>query len=716
MSGRDEWEYAGQEMEEEEEEEKRRRRRGGDDAEEILDQRSPLSAAEAQSSDHNRLTYLTNMTYNTDFESDYGEGSTRYASGHSISSEDPFQYWHYETPRQAREKGTQSHLISQQTLPVLTESLNNQSNQQTEHPRHLSNQPKESLLPGKVPLPQSVLPLQSRSTAQLQLRNFSRPIRSGSAPGDRPLTPPPSREVSPRDLKPQNSNFEIGSASDHRWSNSNLGIDITYQAAESALSDRGIAASRHTSNDDDNQSLGRQSSSSLNSTDSMSLNGTRRSWKKFFQKRKEQDSTAAELSFQPRQPLSSTSPLDLPSITFHSPDISQAVQVEESWTNSQIGKSYEGNWNLMKNEAGMAGKLPHGSDQVQIHFQATNKPISLHGQSADGFEPTRSTYFSHESARESNAVYNKDFNDRRNPKASHRLSIYSLGEGEDLKHSNDNSTQKTRYMSRSPVSVTNFTINSPDSSHQTIDEAESAIQPRAKQVNYSSNLPSAMAKTKATLSSRAQNLNSSSSGMSRSSSKAEEYLQLGIEAHERGDLEKSAGLFERSARENGGCGAGMLMWGLSLRHGWGCQVNEARAFKWLQKAAESVVDNLDVNVAKQSNKKGKEEAVAAKTELVLAIYELGQCFLRGWGCKKDKKLAINYFELAAKLGDPDAQQELGFCYANGQGTKRDLKKAAKYYRMAAEQGVEMMGSQWIWKDKVRLKFVLSRQKKSRVIS
>ncbi|WAR55702.1 hypothetical protein PtB15_6B445 [Puccinia triticina] len=67
-----------------------------------------------------------------------------------------------------------------------------------------------------------------------------------------------------------------------------------------------------------------------------------------------------------------------------------------------------------------------------------------------------------------------------------------------------------------------------------------------------------------------------------------------------------------------------------------------------------------------------------KSELLLAIYELGQCFLRGWGSKKDKQL-----------------------FPNGKGTKKDLKLAAKYYRMAANQGMEMMGSQWVWKDKVR---------------
>ena len=43
-------------------------------------------------------------------------------------------------------------------------------------------------------------------------------------------------------------------------------------------------------------------------------------------------------------------------------------------------------------------------------------------------------------------------------------------------------------------------------------------------------------------------------------------LQLGIECHERGELARSAYFFERAAKERGGVGAGMLMWGLTLRH------------------------------------------------------------------------------------------------------------------------------------------------------
>lgn len=123
----------------------------------------------------------------------------------------------------------------------------------------------------------------------------------------------------------------------------------------------------------------------------------------------------------------------------------------------------------------------------------------------------------------------------------------------------------------------------------------------------------------------------------------EDCLQLGIACHESGELERAAFFFERSATLRGGCGSGMLLWGLTLRHGWGCAVDPARGFAFLQKAAETVVDDLDSVVA-SGGKHGmgvdKEEvaAKAAKAELVLSIYELGMSFRKGWGVKKDKRM------------------------------------------------------------------------------
>ena len=73
---------------------------------------------------------------------------------------------------------------------------------------------------------------------------------------------------------------------------------------------------------------------------------------------------------------------------------------------------------------------------------------------------------------------------------------------------------------------------------------------------------------------------------------ADDFLALGIEHHEANRLTESAQCFEKSATLNGGHAVGMLMWGLTLRHGWGVPRDEPRAFKWLKRAAEHAVVDL----------------------------------------------------------------------------------------------------------------------------
>ncbi|CAM0142611.1 hypothetical protein VKS41_002837 [Umbelopsis sp. WA50703] len=171
---------------------------------------------------------------------------------------------------------------------------------------------------------------------------------------------------------------------------------------------------------------------------------------------------------------------------------------------------------------------------------------------------------------------------------------------------------------------------------------------------------------------------------------AEQLVHAGIKYHEAGQLEKAADNFKFAAAQ--GSPLGMFLYGVSLRHGWGCKKNEKTAFQYLQKAAESAV--LDLN-----NLSSTVNMSAARGELVMAIYELGVSFRHGWGCAKDKASAVYFFKIAADLGDPDAQNDLGHCYYHGQGVKKDLYKAAKYYRKAAKQGHGIMGNSWIFKSK-----------------
>ncbi|KAI8343220.1 hypothetical protein BC941DRAFT_410734 [Chlamydoabsidia padenii] len=170
----------------------------------------------------------------------------------------------------------------------------------------------------------------------------------------------------------------------------------------------------------------------------------------------------------------------------------------------------------------------------------------------------------------------------------------------------------------------------------------------------------------------------------------EAMVQSGIRYHEAGQLEKATDCFRQAAARDSPMG--MFLYGVSLRHGWGCKKSEHLAFQYLQKAAEHAV--LDLNSLSSTV-----NTSASKGELIMAIYEMGVSFRHGWGCKKNKETAVHFFKIAADLGDPDAQNDLGHCYHHGNGVKKDLRLAAKYYRLADKQGHGLMGNSWIWKPK-----------------
>lgn len=86
---------------------------------------------------------------------------------------------------------------------------------------------------------------------------------------------------------------------------------------------------------------------------------------------------------------------------------------------------------------------------------------------------------------------------------------------------------------------------------------------------------------------------------------------------------------------------------------------------------------------------------AAKGELVLAIFELANCFRHGWGVDRDPLAARNYYETAANLGDTDAMNEAAWCYLEGFGCKKD--KASHREKQLANTGMgdEGAGKRWV---------------------
>lgn len=112
-----------------------------------------------------------------------------------------------------------------------------------------------------------------------------------------------------------------------------------------------------------------------------------------------------------------------------------------------------------------------------------------------------------------------------------------------------------------------------------------------------------------------------------------------------------------------------------FRHGWGCELEPQRAVTYLSLAASNSaeIESLALDA-------GMKKGGAAKGELVLAIFELANCFRHGWGIAKDPTAARKYYETAANLGDTDAMNEVAWCYLEGFGGKKDKVRYLRYSR------------------------------------
>ncbi len=102
------------------------------------------------------------------------------------------------------------------------------------------------------------------------------------------------------------------------------------------------------------------------------------------------------------------------------------------------------------------------------------------------------------------------------------------------------------------------------------------------------------------------------------------------------------------------------------RHGWGCPPNPTLAITYLSAAASN-----SAAIESSALASGLKKGGTAKGELVLAIFELANCFRHGWGVGKDPVAARQYYETAANLGDTDAMNEVGWCYLEGFGGRKD---------------------------------------------
>lgn len=237
-----------------------------------------------------------------------------------------------------------------------------------------------------------------------------------------------------------------------------------------------------------------------------------------------------------------------------------------------------------------------------------------------------------------------------------------------------------------------------------------------------------------------------------------DFLQMGIWYHENcDDLSVSTHYFAKACAEKKPLG--MILYAISLRHGWGCEIDEKLAFDLLHKAADMAVHDFhrDKNVAQTGIRRFKAATIAtmfiskkadpatdnsaatassslandemgyhtpkngssqltlgdfshhrsnlgnlrtiATSTFCLALAQIADSFRFGLGVEKSIDSYIYYLCIAAQLNDGDAQASLAENYLRGIGVKSSKRAAAKWFRKAERNGVKHMGMHWIWKSK-----------------
>lgn len=68
------------------------------------------------------------------------------------------------------------------------------------------------------------------------------------------------------------------------------------------------------------------------------------------------------------------------------------------------------------------------------------------------------------------------------------------------------------------------------------------------------------------------------------------------------------------------------------------------------------------------------------------FYNLGMCYMNGYGCRKDMDRAYECFRMAAEAGHPEAINNIGGCFRDGVVVTKDLVRAAKWFLKSAELG------------------------------
>lgn len=166
------------------------------------------------------------------------------------------------------------------------------------------------------------------------------------------------------------------------------------------------------------------------------------------------------------------------------------------------------------------------------------------------------------------------------------------------------------------------------------------------------------------------------------------------------NLEMAFNYYKNAAE--GGITEAMLSLANCYESGLGTAVDKVKAVVWYEKSAENITDNMDkaecyLTIANITNEHLDEEKSKQFYQMAYALYlqesekgnaeaylQLGLLSYKGKGCEKDYVKAFECFEKAnIKLSNGRTKYEIANCYLHGFGVKKNVRKGFRLLKIAA---------------------------------
>lgn len=188
----------------------------------------------------------------------------------------------------------------------------------------------------------------------------------------------------------------------------------------------------------------------------------------------------------------------------------------------------------------------------------------------------------------------------------------------------------------------------------------------------------------------------------KSSSNATNQIEMAIHMRNEGRAEESAKRLQKACMTKDKMA--YLLYGLALRNGSGVAKDYKESFRYIRDAAGIHSEDEEVfnfNVDPFQLEKDNDIPEIVPEPLAPALYECGIAYLKGYGFdSEDEVKGLKYLEKAASLGHIDSICLSGtICSKKSSVRKRDISRAASWFRLAEKRGANLIGSEWIHKEK-----------------